>query len=62
MTYKTIQSLSTRDEKFTTTKEIVEISCDSCDYDRGILTFSSYASAGIVTCNNPDCSETIEEI
>jgi hypothetical protein len=62
MTYKTIQKLSTREEKFTTAKEIVEISCDCCGYDRGILTYSDYASVGIVTCNNPDCDNTIEHI
>lgn len=61
MSYKTIKGLKPK-EKFTTTKKIVEISCDSCDYDRGLLTFSTYASAGIVTCNNPNCKHLVEEI
>ena len=59
MTYETIQSLSTKNDKFTTMKQIVEISCNSCGYDRGILTFSDYASTGLVKCNNPNCEEQI---
>jgi len=62
MTYKIVKKLSTKEEKFTTTKQIVEISCESCGYDRGILTHSSYASAGCVTCNNPDCENTIDRV
>lgn len=61
MTYKTIKGLKTT-EKFETTKEIVEISCERCDYDRGILRFSSYASVGSVHCNNPNCEHLIEQI
>jgi len=60
MGYKTIQSLTTKQEKFTTAKEIVEISCDSCGYDRGLYTYSSYASVGTIKCNNPKCNETID--
>ena len=62
MTFKTIKSLSTRNDKFTTTKEIVEISCDSCEYNRGLLNYSSYASTGLVSCNNPECSNQIDTL
>jgi hypothetical protein len=62
MTYKTIQKLSTREEKFTTTKQIVEKECPKCGYDRAILVHSSFASAGTITCNNPNCTNIIEEI
>jgi hypothetical protein len=61
MTYKTIKGLETT-EKYITTKEIVEISCESCGYDRGILRYSSYASTGSVFCNNPNCKHLIEEL
>lgn len=61
MTYKTIKTLKP-EEKATTTKEIVEISCEKCGYDRGILHYSSYASIGSVHCNNPNCKHFIEEI
>jgi hypothetical protein len=62
MTYKPVKYLSTKDKKFTTTKQIVEIRCELCGYDRGILTHSSYASAGLVKCNNPECNHRIDEI
>jgi len=61
MTYKTIQNLRPK-EKFTTTKKIVEIDCDMCGYDRGLLTRSSYASAGLVKCNNPHCEYQIDTL
>ena len=61
MSYKVIQNLSTECNQWLTTSQIVEISCDNCDYDRGILSFSDIASAGMVTCNNPECESTIEE-
>ena len=56
MTFKTIKSLSTRK------KEIVEISCDSCGYDRGLLNYSSYVSDELVTCNNPECGNQIDTL
>jgi len=59
MEYTTIKQLSDSN-KFTTTKQIVEINCEYCNYDRGILTFSTYSSSGSVKCNNPNC-EKIQE-
>jgi len=61
MTYKTIQNLKPK-EKFATTKKIVEIDCEMCGYDRGILTQSSYASVGLVKCNNPQCEYQVDTL
>jgi hypothetical protein len=33
-----------------------------CGYDRGILTHSSYASAGLVKCNNPQCKYQVDTL
>jgi len=57
--YNTIKSIG-KNKKSTTSRKIVEINCEFCGYDRGILTYSSYASRGSVVCNNPYC-ERIHE-
>jgi hypothetical protein len=34
--------------------------CPKCAWDRCLISYSEHASAGIVTCRNPDCNFSIE--
>lgn len=52
--YKTIRYLEP-ESKWTDIHKIVEKECESCEYDRATLSYSDYASAGVIICNNPNC-------
>lgn len=36
------------------------VNCPKCGWDRCLISYSSLASAGMVTCKNPDCSFSVE--